>query len=673
VTRGSIPRFDLYEELEVSRLASVEVIEAAYRSLVKRHHPDVARPRDAERITRLNLAREWLRDPERRTRYDEATYPRTSTARAARARSASPAAANQRTGSRSRARPSAAGAPAGSASAASARRSTSTSFGINTPQVRQFLSDLRELDRPRARQVWDGRAVAHSRGYSAARRRALAASRDGRHSEWLFAREAASVIARGKLGDSTLTAQVLDVVADIAGVLTIRDLITRADFELLLLPWTWRGDRLPLTPTPPPAVKAKPRRAPAAFEPEPRREPTPVAAATQPSASPQPAAPSPAARPPVAPPSATPRSSAQPEPSPGAPPTWPSAAQWPIPTAPTPAPSTEPAALAREPIALADRLARLRASAPHRRILAPFVVMGRRAVANPAAAMPLLFVIVTVTAFGAAMLGVNRPQPATAGDVFTSPPASTQAVAGMTSDPEPTPAATSNPPIVAIDPAQLRALRQGAQRTLRSLAAAAATGDVTVARALLGESAPGLRASGLRKASFPDVAAADIAVVRSGDEWIATAGVDRLVSRDGSSWTFDYADRPLAIFTGASERDLFWLAPVGRRDLYLRVTSVKASRDGLSVRFAWEYGPGAASYLAGASIAISSVTLGTRPMPLTGAASVTIGTGPRVATRQVEGSVEIPSVILIQMTVSPRTTGNGGARPISTVFELGSS
>src|SRR5688572_19617563 len=280
VTRGSIPRFDLYEELEVSRLASVEVIEAAYRSLVKRHHPDVARPRDAERITRLNLAREWLRDPERRTRYDEATYPRTSTARAARARSASPAAANQRTGWRSRARRSAAGAPAGSASAASARRSTSTSFGINTPQVRQFLSDLRELDRPRARQVWDGRAVAHSRGYSAARRRALAASRDGRQSEWLFAREAASVIARGKLGDSTLTAQVLDVVADIAGVLTIRDLITRADFELLLLPWTWRGERLPLTE----AAAANPRVSPPA--PPPAREPKARPDRHEPSAAP---------------------------------------------------------------------------------------------------------------------------------------------------------------------------------------------------------------------------------------------------------------------------------------------------------------------------------------------------------------------------------------------------
>ena len=62
VTRGPIPRFDLYEELEVSRLASVEVIVAAYRSLVKRHHPDVARSKDLERIDR-DLARVPARGP----------------------------------------------------------------------------------------------------------------------------------------------------------------------------------------------------------------------------------------------------------------------------------------------------------------------------------------------------------------------------------------------------------------------------------------------------------------------------------------------------------------------------------------------------------------------------------------------------------------------------------
>ena len=84
VTRGPIPRFDLYEELEVSRSASAEVIDAAYRVLVKHYHPDVASGAgangkngngsggngahgvDAERIKRLNVAHDWLSSPTRR-------------------------------------------------------------------------------------------------------------------------------------------------------------------------------------------------------------------------------------------------------------------------------------------------------------------------------------------------------------------------------------------------------------------------------------------------------------------------------------------------------------------------------------------------------------------------------------------------------------------------------
>lgn len=69
-----IPPFDLYAELEVAPTASSETIDAAWRSLVKRHHPDAARPEqaagDAERIRRLNIAHHWLADPARRARYD---------------------------------------------------------------------------------------------------------------------------------------------------------------------------------------------------------------------------------------------------------------------------------------------------------------------------------------------------------------------------------------------------------------------------------------------------------------------------------------------------------------------------------------------------------------------------------------------------------------------------
>jgi curved DNA-binding protein CbpA len=246
LTRESPPRFDLYAELEVSRDASAEVIEAAYRTLAKRHHPDVARtqdaarPGDTNRITRLNQAREWLTDPARRKRYDAATRaegPRQGTPNAAAGKAAAGKAAVGTAGGGSAER-----AP-GPARRPSGRTSSPKAFGIHTAEVRQFLADLRALDEPRAMEIRDGTVAADASGYGAARELALASARGERASEWLLAREAASVIARGKLGDSPLRAEVPEVVADIAGAIAIRDLIPQADFELLLMPWTWRGER----------------------------------------------------------------------------------------------------------------------------------------------------------------------------------------------------------------------------------------------------------------------------------------------------------------------------------------------------------------------------------------------------------------------------------------------
>ena len=68
----TIPSIDLYRELEVDPAATAETIDAAWKSLLKRHHPDVASDRTAavERVKRLNLAHEWLADPGRRAMYD---------------------------------------------------------------------------------------------------------------------------------------------------------------------------------------------------------------------------------------------------------------------------------------------------------------------------------------------------------------------------------------------------------------------------------------------------------------------------------------------------------------------------------------------------------------------------------------------------------------------------
>lgn len=68
----TIPEFDLYRELEVDPSATADTIDAAWRSLVKRYHPDAVGDdvHARERIRRLNLAHDWLGDPMRRASYD---------------------------------------------------------------------------------------------------------------------------------------------------------------------------------------------------------------------------------------------------------------------------------------------------------------------------------------------------------------------------------------------------------------------------------------------------------------------------------------------------------------------------------------------------------------------------------------------------------------------------
>ena len=67
----SIPEIDLYRELEVDPSATAKTIDAAWKSLLKRYHPDVAASEGAlERVKRINLAHDWLGDPEKRAQYD---------------------------------------------------------------------------------------------------------------------------------------------------------------------------------------------------------------------------------------------------------------------------------------------------------------------------------------------------------------------------------------------------------------------------------------------------------------------------------------------------------------------------------------------------------------------------------------------------------------------------
>jgi hypothetical protein len=68
--RPTLPADDLYARLEISVDASPEVIEVAWRSLLRQHHPDIAGPSGLERSKRINVAHDWLSDPELRARYD---------------------------------------------------------------------------------------------------------------------------------------------------------------------------------------------------------------------------------------------------------------------------------------------------------------------------------------------------------------------------------------------------------------------------------------------------------------------------------------------------------------------------------------------------------------------------------------------------------------------------
>ena len=69
---------DHYETLQVSPVADPEIIEAAYRRLARKNHPDVNKDPNAHaRMSAINQAYAVLKDPAKRSRYDaERAYAR---------------------------------------------------------------------------------------------------------------------------------------------------------------------------------------------------------------------------------------------------------------------------------------------------------------------------------------------------------------------------------------------------------------------------------------------------------------------------------------------------------------------------------------------------------------------------------------------------------------------
>lgn len=68
--RPTLPSDDLYARLGIPRDASPEAIDLAWRGLLRKHHPDIAGPDTLELAKRINVAHDWLSDPELRRRYD---------------------------------------------------------------------------------------------------------------------------------------------------------------------------------------------------------------------------------------------------------------------------------------------------------------------------------------------------------------------------------------------------------------------------------------------------------------------------------------------------------------------------------------------------------------------------------------------------------------------------
>jgi hypothetical protein len=280
--------------------------------------------------------------------------------------------------------------------------------------------------------------------------------------------------------------------------------------------------------------------------------------------------------------------------------------------------------------------------------------------------------LLVVLGAGAVILSTRPAATQVAVVTPTSSPAPSQTQLAAT--PIPTTAITAPPPTeVPIDTA---ALQKAAWETIQALATAAAAGDVDAAQAMLGDTAPGLRASGLKRATFPDTEAGAISITGSAGSFVAVAGTDRLTSIDGVTWTFDYADRPLAAYkspSGEPVHDLWWVESDGEHHLYLRVTVATISRFGVTAKVTWSYDPSRpddATYFQRSALVISSAALDDTPITVTGTALPMAGVTTLTPTATFTDAATLPERLSIGINVTNPRSADGSDRAIESVFKL---
>lgn len=282
--------------------------------------------------------------------------------------------------------------------------------------------------------------------------------------------------------------------------------------------------------------------------------------------------------------------------------------------------------------------------------------------------------LIAVVALIALALSLPPGTPVAVASPTALPATPTAVPATPTSTPEPTVVPTEPQPTQVGPPVEQQ--QQTAWDVIQRLIAAAADGDVDTAQTLLGDAAPGLRASGLKRATFPDIEAANITTHREGELYVAQAENDRLTSPDGLTWTFDYGDRPLAAYAmaeGIPPYDLYWIESDGKHHLYLRVAVATVSTKGVTVEFAWDYSasrPDDATYFRRASLLITSVTLDDTPVTVDAASMPMRGFTTLTSTVGFADVEAVPDLLTIGVSVSNPRTAGGAPRAVDVVFKL---